>query len=60
LVACIPYALYSIGAGFNAAIPNIMANRILINMRAWEKYREDRADVDGVDLEEWETMFFIG
>ena len=52
-----PTALYQVGYGFNVVLPCILSSRILLNLRAWEKYREDRVDVQDVNLSEWPTMF---
>ena len=51
-----PYALYQIGFGFNVALPSILASRMLIDLRAWERCREDRIDVNGLSLDQWDTM----
>lgn len=56
-VALTPYALYQVGFGFNVALPSVLASRMLINLRAWERCRVDRVDVNGVALEQWDTMF---
>ncbi|KAI0090001.1 hypothetical protein BDY19DRAFT_96181 [Irpex rosettiformis] len=58
-IVSVPYAMYTIGCGFTATIPNVLSNRIFINLRAWERYREERIDVGGVSVDRWETMFHI-
>lgn len=57
--ALMPYALYQAGFGFNVALPSVLASRMLINLRAWERWREQRVDVNELPLEQWETMFHI-
>lgn len=54
-----PTALYQVGYGFNVVLPCILSSRILLNLREWEKYREDRVDVQDVNLSEWPTMFHL-
>ncbi|KAI0809216.1 hypothetical protein BC629DRAFT_1483351 [Irpex lacteus] len=60
LILSAPYALYTVGCGFTASVPNVLANRIWINLREWEKFRKDRMEVDGItDFDKWETLFRI-
>ncbi|KAI0344096.1 hypothetical protein BDW22DRAFT_1355384 [Trametopsis cervina] len=59
MVIFTPYAIYSVGTGFTAVLPNVLANRILVSLRAWEKVREVQYDVDGIPVDQWETMFRI-
>ncbi|EKM48972.1 uncharacterized protein PHACADRAFT_265938 [Phanerochaete carnosa HHB-10118-sp] len=54
-----PTALYPVGYGFGVVLPCILSSRILLNLREWEKYREDRVDVQDVNLSEWPTMFHL-
>lgn len=54
-----PTALYLVGYSFNVVLPCILSSRILLNLREWEKYREDRVDVQDVNLSEWPTMFHL-
>ena len=54
-----PASLYSVAYGFNFALPCVLSSHILLNLRAWEKYREDQVDVQGVNLTEWPTMFHL-
>jgi len=59
MVALTPYALYQVAFGYNTVFPGVLANRILINLRAQEKCREARVDVAGVPLDQWSTMLHI-
>lgn len=54
-----PVALYQVALGFNSVLPSMLSSRILVNLRAWEKCREDRVNADGVELEHWETMLRV-
>lgn len=54
-----PTALYQVGLQYNVVLPSILCSRILLHLRAREKGREDRVDVQGVLLDDWQTMFHI-
>ena len=57
ITAAAPTALYQACYTFNVVLPCVLSSRILLNLREWEKYREDRVDVQDVHLSEWPTMF---
>lgn len=59
ITAATPTSLYSAALGFNVAVPWVLSSRILLNLRAWEKYRECQVNVEGVDLTDWRTMFHL-
>lgn len=52
-------ALYQIGFQYNVVLPAILSSRILLHLRASEKAREDLVDVQGLPVEQWQTMFRI-
>ena len=54
-----PTAVYDACYDFNVVIPCVLSSRILLNLREWEKYREDRIDVQDMNLSEWPTMFHL-
>ena len=59
MVVLTPYALYQIGFGYAVALPSILSSHILLDLRESEKHRVERVDVDGLALDQWETMFHI-
>lgn len=59
MTVCAPTSLYSVAYGFNVVVPCVLSSHILLNLRAWEKWREDQVDVQGVNLTEWPTMFHL-
>ena len=54
-----PTALYQACYGYQITLPCILSSRILLNLREWEKYREDQVDVQDLNLSEWPTMFHL-
>ena len=59
MTAATPTALNSAALGFNVVVPWVLSSRILLNLRQWERYRESRVNVQGVNLTEWRTMFHL-
>ena len=50
LIKAFPYAMYTIGCGFAASIPNVLVNRLIFNLRAWAKCNaENGLALDEID-----------
>ncbi|TCD62948.1 hypothetical protein EIP91_006211 [Steccherinum ochraceum] len=59
LITIAPSDLIQAGIGFEIALPSIASSRLLLNLRAADKRRERRTNVEGIHVEQWETMFHI-
>ena len=51
--------LIQAGVGFGIALPSIVSSRMLLDLRDVDEKRGRLADVQGVRVSEWETMFYI-
>ena len=59
LITIAPSDLIQAGVGFEIALPSIASSRLLLNLRAADRKREKRTDVEGLLVDQWETMFHI-
>lgn len=59
LITIAPSDLIQAGLGFEIALPSIASCRLLLNLRAADKRRERRMNVEGLLVDQWETMFHI-
>jgi len=59
LITIAPSDLIQAGVGFEIALPSIASSRLLLNLRAADKRRERQTDVEGIFVDQWETMFHI-
>lgn len=51
-----PSNMIPAAVGYTIALPCILSSRILLNLREMNRQREDLMDLDGVPLDQWETL----
>ncbi|THH28432.1 hypothetical protein EUX98_g5753 [Antrodiella citrinella] len=59
LITIAPSEIIQAGVAFEIALPSIASSRLLLNLRAADKRRKKQTDVDGIPVDQWETMFHI-
>ena len=51
-----PSNMIPMAVGFTIALPCILSSRILLNLREMDRKRQCQMDIEGIPLDQWETL----